>query len=131
MSNILDYIDWRGDLSFKNDSFNEIDNLILSRVSYFYFDGVIEPGETITINEAYKRFKKLNQEKVRILQKEDLDLFPAVAKSNRFGKLFLKNYINKRDLQEEKQFSAITIILPDETAYIAFRGTDNTLVKSF
>ena len=128
MSNILDYIDWRGDLSFKNDPFNEIDNLILSRVSYFYFDGIIESGETITINEAYKRFKKLNQEKVRILQKEDLDLFPAVAKSNRFGKLFLKNYINKRDLQEEKQFSAITIVLPDGTAYIAFRGTDNTLV---
>lgn len=128
MSNILDYIDWRGDLTFKNDRFNEIDNLILSRVAYFYFDGVVGAGETITLNEAYNRFQSLNPEKVRILQKEDLDLFPAVANSRRFGNLFLKNFVNKRDLNEEKQFSAITIMLPDNTSYIAFRGTDNTLV---
>lgn len=128
MSNILDYIDWRGDLTLKNDRFNEIDNLILSRVAYFYFDGVVGANEVITLNEAYSRFQSLNPEKVRILQKEDLDLFPAVANSRRFGNLFLKRYVNKRDLNEEKQFSAITIMLPDNTSYIAFRGTDNTLV---
>ena len=128
MSNILDYIDWRGDLTFKNDRFNEIDNLILSRVAYFYFEGIISEGETITLNEAYSRFQNLNQEKVRILQKEDLDLFPAVANSRRFGNLFIKNFINNRDLNEEKQFCAITILLPDNTAYISYRGTDNTLV---
>lgn len=128
MSNILDYIDWRGDLTFKNDRFNEIDNLILSRVAYFYFDGVINSDEAITINEAYNRFLNLKEENIRVLQKEDLDLFPAVANSRRFGGLLLKKYINKRDLNEEKQFSAITVLLPDNTAYIAFRGTDNTLI---
>lgn len=128
MSNILDYIDWRGDLSFKNDKFNEIDNLILSRVAYFYFDGIIKDDETISLNEAYSRFQNLDQSKVRILQKEDMDLFPAVAKSRRYGSLRLKNYVNNRDLSEEKQFSAISIILPDNTAYISFRGTDNTLI---
>lgn len=34
MSNILDYIKWRGDLTIQNDPFNEIDSLILSRFSY-------------------------------------------------------------------------------------------------
>ena len=56
MSNIFDYIDWRGDLSFTQAPFNEIDNLILSRISYFPFDGLFEKNETITLNEAYKRF---------------------------------------------------------------------------
>ena len=128
MSNIIDYIEWRGDLSFTSSKFNEIDNLVLSRVSYFPFENLIQDGETITLNEAYQRFRKIDLSKVRILQKEDLDLFPAVANSNRFGDLFIKKFINKRSLEEEKQFSAITIIIPDGTTYVAYRGTDNTLV---
>ena len=128
MANIFDYIDWRGDLSFNQAPFNEIDNLILSRVSYFPFDNIIEEDEIITMREAYKRFEKLNFEEVRILLKDDIDLFPALAQSERFGELFLKYYVNKRDIKEEKQFSAITIILPDGTVYVSYRGTDNTLV---
>lgn len=128
MSNIFDYIDWRGDLSFNQSPFNEIDNLILSRVSYFPFDGLITENETITLKEAYERFQKLDLSKIHMLQKEDTDLFPAVAYSERFGNLFIKNYISKRDIQAEKQFSAITFLLPDSTAYIAYRGTDNTLI---
>ena len=34
MSNIIDYMKWRGDLTFAQDSFNEIDNLILSQLVY-------------------------------------------------------------------------------------------------
>ena len=45
MANILDYIEWRGDLPFNQSPFNEIDNLILSRVSYFSFDEIISYGE--------------------------------------------------------------------------------------
>ena len=42
MPNILDYINWRGDLSFKQDKFNNVDNLILSRFAYFPLDAVFE-----------------------------------------------------------------------------------------
>ena len=31
MSNVCDYIKWRGDLELSQSEFNEIDNLILSR----------------------------------------------------------------------------------------------------
>ena len=66
--------------------------------------------------------------KEKILQKEDIDLFPAMAKSNRFSQMKITGYINKIDQEEEKQFSAITIFIPDGTMYISFRGTDNTLI---
>ena len=33
MSNIIDYIKWRGDLSFSKSSFNEVDGLIFSMLS--------------------------------------------------------------------------------------------------
>ena len=128
MADIFDYINWRGDLSFNQAPFNEIDNLILSRVSYFPFDNIVENDETITMNEAYARFKKLDSGKARILLEKDVDLFPALAHSNRFGNLYLKKFVSKTDYQEEKQFSAITIVIPDGTSYVSFRGTDNTLV---
>ena len=34
MGNILDYLDWRGDLTFEQSPFNEVDNLILACFSY-------------------------------------------------------------------------------------------------
>ena len=44
MANILDYIDWRGDLSFDVSPFNEVDGLILSQLSYVIFDGILTGG---------------------------------------------------------------------------------------
>ena len=128
MANIMDYIKWRGDLSFKQSEFNDVDNLILSRLSYFCLDGILERHEKITIKQAYERTLKMEIPPEKILQKEDIDLFPALAKSKRFGRLYITEFENKVELEQEKQFSAVTIIIPDNTIYVAYRGTDNTLV---
>lgn len=128
MPNILDYITWRGDLTFKQSEFNGVDNLILSRFSYFPLDDLFFGDKKITIKEAYLRAISIGMPENKILQIEDKDLFPALANSKRFGELYITNYINKIDKKEEKQFSAVTIILPDNTVYVAYRGTDNTLV---
>lgn len=128
MANIMDYIKWRGDLSFKQSEFNDVDNLILSRLSYFCLDGILERHEKITIKQAYERTLKMEIPPEKILQKEDIDLFPALAKSRRFGRLYITEFENKAELEQEKQFSAVTIIIPDNTIYVAYRGTDNTLV---
>ena len=126
MANIFDYMNWR-DISIEKVEFNEIDNLILSRLSYFPFDGLIEENEEITIKESYIRYKDKGTTG-RILQKEDIDLFPVLANSIRFGNMKVTKYINKLDPIQEKQFSAITILMPNDTLYVAFRGTDNTII---
>ena len=41
MANIMDYMDWRGDLSFEADEFNEVDNLILAQLAYVDFEGIV------------------------------------------------------------------------------------------
>ena len=38
MNNIMDYLDWRGDIGFDQDGLNEVDNLIFSMVAYLNFD---------------------------------------------------------------------------------------------
>ena len=40
--NIIDYLKWRGDLSFKQDPFNEVDNLCLCHMTYTVFDDLID-----------------------------------------------------------------------------------------
>ena len=46
MANILDYLDWRGDLTLAQDPFNEVDNLILAELSFVDFGGIVPgPGE--------------------------------------------------------------------------------------
>lgn len=125
MSNIFDYMNWR-DIPIKQVPFNEIDNLILSRLSYFPLDGIVE-NKPITLQEAYNKYKTLGTTG-RILQAEDIDFFPKIANSKRFGETKLVYYINKIDSKQEKQFSAITILLPDKTIYIAYRGTDDTVI---
>lgn len=126
MANIFDYMIWR-DIDIKNVEINEIDALILSRLSYFPLDNLNLENETITLKEAYNRYCN-TENKGRILQKEDTELFPVLANSIRFGNILLSNYVNKIDNILEKQFSAITIELPDNTIFVSYRGTDNTIV---
>lgn len=59
MANVCDYVKWRGDLNLKKDEFNEIDGLILSRLSYFPLEQLLEENEEITIEEFGKDLKML------------------------------------------------------------------------
>lgn len=126
MANIFDYLDWR-DISFEKVEFNEVDNLILSRIAYFPFDKIVK-NKIITLKKAYEKLEDKNNEKI-YLQKEDKEFFKKLAYSIRFGNLQLTKYRNKLVTEEEKQFSAISILLPiNNIIYVSYRGTDNTIV---
>ncbi len=128
MANIIDYVKWRGDLSITESEFNEIDSLILNRFSYFPLDSLIKEKEIVTIKELGKRFEKESKENLKILWKDDAELFPEIGRSKRFGEMIAVENITKTEKKLEEQFSAVTIILPDDTIYVSFRGTDNTLI---
>jgi hypothetical protein len=51
-----------------------------------------------------------------------------MAKTARFGSLTLSGYVNEIDGEKTSQFSAVTVHLPDESLYAAFRGTDDTVI---
>ena len=128
MNNILDYLKWRNDLTFEKDSFNEIDSLILSRLSYFRWELIFDNENECTIENAYNKFALLNQEKIHVLAKEDPDLFQLLAYSHRFKDCIVSDFVNLIDENDVIQFSAITIHLNSNLHYISFRGTDNTIV---
>lgn len=135
MANISDYLDWRGDLDFFRDPFNEVDNLILSELAYTDFDGIVpgeESKERVTIRQACRRFFDRYTE-AEILSRQSTTkmapfLMKKMASSRRFGSLMLGKYVNEIDQENQSQFAAVLFYLEDGTVYAAYRGTDNTIV---
>lgn len=135
MANILDYIAWRGDLTFEQSPFNDVDSLIFSVLSYVDFEltgMVIDFGNRVKLKEAGESFAKLHaDDKVsagRIIPDDIYVLFDEMSRAKRYQDLYLSCYVNQINPKEEVQFSAITMELPGEELYIAFRGTDDTIV---
>ena len=134
MGNIMDYISWRGDLSFAQSPFNEVDNLILACFSYVNLDGIpaVSGKKGIELKKLVKEFKKLHTIKELEADKSFIRLAPfmmfEMAKSVRFGNCVIRNYVNEIVTEAEQQFSAVEIVLDDGTSYISFRGTDDTII---
>lgn len=130
MANILDYITWRGDLSFRDDAFNDVDNLILCSLSYIGFDGAAdwESGETVTLSQTARWFEAQPEKAQHVRSSFDRMLLRMAGESGRFGGVRLARHENKFCEEKQLQFCATTFLLDDTTAYVAFRGTDSTLV---
>lgn len=124
MTNINDYLIWRGDIELTKDIFNEIDSLILARFSYLPFDK-IKLEEKETIKSISKKMNTLKKDVFKI--DKDKDLISLIGKSNRFKNMIVSDYINKDDVKNEKQFSAICIHLNDKEVYVSFLGTDGSI----
>ena len=50
-----------------------------------------------------------------------------MAETKRFSNVKLRCYVNEIRDEEQFQFSAVCVELPDDSLYVAFRGTDNTI----
>ena len=134
MGNIMDYISWRGDLTFAQSPFNEVDNLILACFSYVNLDRIpaVTRRKGIELKKLVKEFKKLHTIKELEADKSFIRLAPfmmfEMAESVRFGNCVIRNYVNEIVTEAEQQFSAVEIVLDDGTSYISFRGTDDTII---
>ena len=82
MANVCDYVKWRGDLELKNDEFNEIDGLILSRLYYFPFEQLTEDNEEITIEELDEVIKEIKQEVVKNIKESAKPVEPVENNQN-------------------------------------------------
>ncbi len=124
-NSFLDYITWRGDIPI-SDQFpiNLIDRVIFSRFSYLNFEA-IGYGEVETIKSLSTECAKLPLDK--FLLAADRDLAQAMIDAPRFNQLAVTDIVINSDPESEKQFGAITILLPNNELYISYLGTDDNL----
>lgn len=134
MANIIDYIIWRGDLSFETAPFNEVDNLILSELSYLNFEGIVagDGDKEIPLYKAaeiyFNEERDLEHNTGDLTDENFYKMLKLMAESKRYGEIRLLYYVKKTDTLKEMQFSAITLDIGNKTLFISFRGTDDTLI---
>lgn len=133
MANIIDYVLWRGDIPLAQVPLDEVDALVLSYLSYMPFEGVV--GEAFSasgalLSDAAEYFLEngLSSSCMIDSTRDDCQLLQAVKDSERFGTMRLTGYVSRYDEDTQEQFSAITFLPPTGPAFVAFRGTDSSVV---
>ena len=134
MANIIDYVLWRGDLPVAQAPLGEVDALILSYLSYMPLDaaaGAQEEDGRVTLAGAAQAMLERNargEGGLAYSVKDDRRLLAAIGQSVRFGTMRVCAFVNRVDGRAEEQFSAVTFLPEAGPAFVAFRGTDNTVV---
>ena len=128
--NFFTYLKWRGDLSVKEFPFNEVDALILSELVYIHFENIVpgmEEEGCISIREANARYEKSTVREM-FYYKDKEHLFDVLAFCPRFADMTLCNYVSTYDQLEQEQFAAMHVNVAPNFTFVAFRGTDSTVV---
>jgi len=138
-NNLLDYIEWRGDLSFDISPFNDIDSLLLSILSYIDYSEIIPNADecdsisdgAVKFSDVMERIEQFYPDRMYlgvIVTDEIVKAAILASQTIRYGEMYVNCYENIVDESTNIQFSATSFILPDKTAYISYRGTDDNLV---
>ena len=135
MANLMDYLDWRGDLTLDQDPFNEVDNLILAELSFVDFGGIVPPpgkGGSVPLCDAADAFFRQHPEgepiEMGVLVPDEIpDMLRKMALSPRFGGMRLGGFADWLDEGRGEQFAALTVETGDGRLYLSFRGTDDSL----
>ena len=127
---LRDYLTWRGDLPISADGFHDVDNVILCELAYvdlmpvLGIDGKIE----MTLRQCGEIIESGDMYNLKTLTGGQEDFFKQACASRRFGDLTVRQYSEILDSEKNLQFAAVEFVLDNRTSYIAYRGTDNTLV---
>ena len=131
MADIIDYALLNAHKDFDTLPYSPIDSLVFAQLAYLSYDYIVPDIKNrskglffsdIAENEHYEAIFPLERTSER-----NKKLLNAVAYSNRYGKVRVNFYEDIFDIEKDTQFCAITFILPNGDAIIAFRGTDSTI----
>ncbi|BDD41239.1 DUF2974 domain-containing protein [Streptococcus ruminantium] len=134
MSNLLNYIEENQYDSFYDQPVNKLDLLALAELSYLPFDNLVpfsfeESGIRLDhLAEIFDETYQHNFPCFSMVTKNRLALFALLAKSKRFKHLKAFGFVNDYQLNQEKQFSAISYRLDRQIILTCFRGTDDTII---
>ena len=129
---LLDYLKWRNDVPLSVSPFNEVDNVILSYLSYIDFRDLREDWNGFfDLKELFQDFcEKHSLEEIQttgeFTERAPLLLQEMMA-GERFSATKVGYYAEDFDKNQVKQFAALVFLLPDGRNYISFRGTDKTI----
>lgn len=126
---IFEYIEKYGDYSFKERVFNDVDNVILSVLSYLDLDGIVSRSHKNkrTIEEVssvyFKIFSKKDKNIVSV--RNAIEIFRCIGNKKRYRDILMYNYSYIGD--DSQQFSAVCLDIYDNVTFVSFEGTDHLI----
>lgn len=124
MDNMVDYLKWYGELSFKEKPLTAVDNFILCKLAYLILTD-IKLEEPRAYRDVVSEVKAKSGIQGTFYGKEFI--VDMAAETKRFGDILLVNHEDVYDEDLSAQFAAMTFDLMNGTLFIAYRGTDETL----
>lgn len=134
MADLLEYLEWRGDISFSELGPGEADYAIFGCISYLPYDKLVVRnmnGRPVSAGKVFEKILTLcgpTGDGRQYHLKEDEALVKKLLDSPRFTELKLVGFENIVDEERDMQFAAITVLMPNNELLVLFRGTDRTLV---
>lgn len=127
MDNILTYIKFRQDISFKQVPFNEADAMVFTMLVGIDLNFV---KDKMPLREVAARYQEnIDRDLLDERMKDKEEVLFLAAKALRYKDVFLENFERKIDEEKEKTFYGLTIYTDKHNAYVAFRGTDGSLLS--
>ncbi len=130
MADMIDYISWRGDLTFDEREVNIVDILIMSQFALLDLNGVVEKRK-VSLDAMRNKMYKIGRADVPVgllAPRDMVGLMNAAADSERFKKVKLHNRIEITDTSNDTQITALTADLPNNVRIVIFSGTGDTIV---
>ncbi|MCR4677564.1 MAG: DUF2974 domain-containing protein [Lachnospiraceae bacterium] len=128
MDNLITYVKFRGDLSFKQQKFNENDAMVLVIVTSIDYEDLDCTGMTIAeLSKAYTDLNKKDEQDECLDDKEAILKLAAV--SARYKDIPIERYVRDIDQSEEKTFYAMTFTMGRFEKMVVFRGTDGSILS--
>lgn len=123
--NITNYVE-KNLSTFDELPFNEVDSLVLCELSYLHFTRSVSGAPAKTLRDLCENMQQLNQD--TLLPKQNLKLMKEIRKSPRFGDIKVGYFRERNSVEKEMRFAAMVFELSPDLHYVAFRGTDITLL---
>ena len=125
MAGPLDYLRWRGDLSFSEKSFNSVDASLLSSIAYLPADS---SATGHTLGEVAEKLHKLPSFQHQMYAETATEVM-LLPESPRIGNIKILDWTDRLEKEPHPlQFTAVTFFIDSNTIAIAFRGTDGTMI---
>ena len=135
MGNLITYVQQYGAQTFEDKSLTDIDVLVLTEIAYLPFDEIVPKScdvtEAISLEQLGKEFEQIKEKQQELnpfmITSERIELLEVVSKSQRYKDIKVFGFMNDIDDELTKQFAAVCYQWEEESRWIIFRGTDESL----
>lgn len=137
MSDIYDYIEEKGDRSFSEEAFTEVDALVFAWLSYFEIEKLAEAGvqcRGMNLSDLVKKSEEVLGEFRRpdklvklVSTVTGAWMLSKAAQKRRYSDVVIGDFKTIFDPQNSIQFSATSYDIGKSTWVVAYRGTDTSV----